>query len=536
MDEPADPTPRPTARRRRSPVFRTPSVRYETVRNLVLGVIFAGVFALGLWLTPRLARPEPTAVVDDTAPVATTSTTAPDAGAEGSGRFEPTTLDPSYQWVGSREEIVTPPSTARVVAVALGGQPATGAELAPYALLQAAPLGVGPAPAFDPDALPNEPVPLDDARTALVFEVADDPVIRVSWLTPEGRRMELAGRGVTRDQLLEIAAATTVVEPPPVAPGEEPPPPAVEVLRTAGLEVLAAGPLPRAEYARLSDNYVVTGDDSGRAVTVTHVRGAEGLRPELFALDPVSRLVDVRGTTGLYAGPLWWVERDGLVLEVTWVGATVGEVVELADGLTELTVDQLNRRRPPVFDQVTVEPGTPGPEPVFDAPGLGVGLALDPTAIEGEAPRSDGQLAGPVRGVGRLQGTDIDLFRWDRGDGVYVECAGAVGTGMDVIFCLDEEDVVGGGRLLGIHAVTEGPAAGSRLHVYRVPPEASVVSATVAGEVRWQRPVDGVAAFLVPGQELLDVTVFDAEGAELDLARVSAAARTAAEDDDATDE
>jgi hypothetical protein len=510
----------PSSTPRRPPFFRSRSVRFEFFRNLAFGGIFLVVLVGSIWLLPRVAKPDQEVqATEDTAPE-TTLAPVDDPGAEGSGRYQPTTLSAEHIWTGSREEVIPADPAARVAAVALGRVGADGVNLDAIAVLKAAELGATPSAAFDPDALPSEPVELVEGLTGQLFQRAEDPVIRIAWVTEAGRRLELATRGISLGEAVQIAGSTVVIEPPPVAPGEPPGVPNLNVLQQAGLDLLAGGALPTGETTRVTDNFAVPGSTAG-SISVTHVQPAGGFEPYYDAVEPTTSLVRVGDHVAVWDGALRWEQDDDLVLEVSGVGASVGELADIAAGLEELTVNQLNSRRPPTLDVIPTTDGRPGPSPAFDLAPLGARNALDVGAVENDPP-PPGQLVGPVRIVGRLEGSDIDLYHWDRGDGVYAECVGANGTGIEAVFCLSDGTALNGAHELGAYAITDGPLAGSRLMVFRVASRVAVVSAAPGGVALWQQPVDGVAAFVVPGQDRLTVTAYDVDGAPVRTAPLPA--------------
>lgn len=155
----------------------------------------------------------------------------------------------------------------------------------------------------------------------------------------------------------------------------------------------------------------------------------------------------------------------------------------------------------------TVE-ATLGPEPRFDpAEAFGAeevsllppGGELRPQIpVDGE--RDIGAPSGEVAAVGRVPGTEREVFRWESTDDQI--CVQVVAVDFDSASCTDEpaggaspDDVNDGpGVFWTTHADAETGAT-QVLAVWRVPEESSFVVFVAGEEVMWQRPRGEVVAF-----------------------------------------
>ncbi len=415
-----------------------------------------------------------------------------------------------------------PPPPPEVVEGAPGGDPPVDDPLAEQGPQDPAanPVAVDPAadpgpdeatadPAVDDPAAVEGPVgePAGSAEDGSVEGAATDPAVTDSDVTAEGADGEGAdGEGADGEGAEGEGAEGEGAE----VPAE---PLVVTVGAPGALEVLSEGPVTEAERQSVIDNFAVPGQAEG-ALTVTHISGARDLDPvALAALGGGARLVEVRGTTGVFDGDLIWRERDDLVIELAGQGYSELELLEAADGLFELSPEGLNRRRPPAEEVELVGP-TAAPDAEFDVEAAGRPVELV-DGVTSDPPFIAGQVVGPVVEVGRIDGTQIDVFTWQRGDGAYRECVGVVGPGVEQVRCLAEEDRVDGPTRVGVVDVEEGLLAGGRVQLYRVPGATSIATAEIAGETVRQRPRQAVAAFAAPDRAPVTVRALDVAGGEI---------------------
>lgn len=161
-------------------------------------------------------------------------------------------------------------------------------------------------------------------------------------------------------------------------------------------------------------------------------------------------------------------------------------------------------------ESISVVEATPGPEPRFDpAEAFGAeevsllppGGELRPQIpLDGE--RDIGAPSGEVAAVGRVPGTEREVFRWESTDDEI--CVQVVAVDFDSASCTGEpaggaspEDVnEGPGVFWTTHADIETGTT-QVLAVWRVPEETSVVVFVVGEEVMWQRPREEVVVFVL---------------------------------------
>lgn len=524
--------------RRQRPVdYQTRYIRFEFLRNLVALAAGGAVLVGAIWLLPRVVF----ASEDDAEVPVSIVPEEEEADTEafvGSGRYQPTTLSVEHEWIGSLEETSTPTLAEIETRVVLATRRSSGALDPSFVVEVSSTNSLTPREFDAAQGLPFDEQELGE-RTVLVSQAEGDPLARVAWTESSGRQVWVSSRGLSIDDVLAVASGVTVFDPvvatDPEAPdgegdaGEEEgeaetapetivvaeaAPPQVLFSSRGGLDLLLDTSVDEGEQITVRDNFAIPGRSEG-AVTVTHLTGSEAFDAvHEAALSPTARLVRLRGTDAVVDGSVRWRESVDLVLEVDGQGYTDRELIEIAEGLSEISDDALNQRRPPIAEIRVVDTATPAPEPAFDTTALGRRVELS-NAVENSPPFPAGQLVGPVVAVGRLEGTEVDVFTWQRGDGLFRECIGLVGTGVEQVLCLTDDDAVSGPVRVGVAPIDAGLFVGGRLLVYRVPGRVSVVSAVVSGEAVQQRPVEGIAVFLANDFSDIEVTAFAADGTEV---------------------
>ncbi|MEM9033457.1 MAG: hypothetical protein AAGD18_02595 [Actinomycetota bacterium] len=521
-------------RRQRPLDYETRYIRFEFFRNLFALAAGGAVLVGAIWLLPRVVFTSD----DETEGPALTAPEEDEVEEVvfvGSGRYQPTTLSIEHEWIGSREETTAPDLAEIDARVVLATRGSSGA-LDPAFVVEVSAVGSLVPREFDPaQGLPFEQQEVGE-RTFLVSQAEGDPVQRVAWTEPSGRQVWVSARGLSLDAVLDLASGITIFDPvvaaeeaaaaaaeagettdedaPPTTLSPEGSVPQVLFSSRGGLDLLLETPVEQGEIISVRDNFAVPGRAEG-AVSITHLTGAGEFDPLLeAALSPTARLVRLRDTDAVVDAGVRWRENEDLVIEIEGQGYTDRELVEIAERLVEISEDALNERRPPIAEIRVVDTATPAPEPQFDTGALGNRVELS-NAVESAPPFPAGQLVGPVVAVGRLEGTEIDVFAWQRGDGQFRECVGLVGPGVEQVLCLTDDDAVNGPVRVGVAPIDAGLFIGGRLHVYRVPGRVSVVSAIVAGEAVQQRPIEGIVVFLARDFADIRVTAFEADSTEV---------------------
>lgn len=155
----------------------------------------------------------------------------------------------------------------------------------------------------------------------------------------------------------------------------------------------------------------------------------------------------------------------------------------------------------------------PGPEPRFDTSGLGEEVRLLP--IDVRTPPWDLQLDGVVTVIGRVEGTDVEVYL-DTGESL---CVWFIGARLAEARC-SLSDPAESGFSSPAYAVMRGGLAGEArqaIVMWRVPDGTSVVALDAGSVARWQRPVGGHVFFVLDGATptglgLANVTAYDTAG------------------------
>ena len=188
-------------------------------------------------------------------------------------------------------------------------------------------------------------------------------------------------------------------------------------------------------------------------------------------------------------------------------------------GTTERFLSEWTRSHDSLRADRCVLPGRVGPEPRFDASGLGTEQRLRPGELSADVSlpvaRPERRVDGyPHIHLGRIGTTDAHAFlnwQYDRLRRP-VACVGTT--------CSTDEAVAS--RFGGLGVGSGSGLEGSQMFLdVWVAPEASVVAVAIDGEpVVWQRPVSRTASFIIddyqPGPVVAyQVTVFDRDGTRI---------------------
>ena len=162
----------------------------------------------------------------------------------------------------------------------------------------------------------------------------------------------------------------------------------------------------------------------------------------------------------------------------------------------------------------------PGPEPRFDTSGLGEEVRLLP--IDVRIPPWDLQLNGVVTVIGRVEGTDVDIYL-DTGESL---CVWFIGARLAESRCSFSNPAESGFSSPAYAVMRGGLPEGARqaIVMWRVPDGTSVVALDAGSVAHWQRPtatltgsVGGHVFFVVDGATptglgLANVTAYDTAG------------------------
>jgi hypothetical protein len=142
--------------------------------------------------------------------------------------------------------------------------------------------------------------------------------------------------------------------------------------------------------------------------------------------------------------------------------------------------------------------GTPAPKPRFSTADLGTEIPLLPVS-PAIRPDVGPDAVGDVIAVGRIGAEDIEVFTWGiASDGITGACTHVVGGGSRGTACSSDMRAPSGHTPYAFpYRGSDGPT--STVVTWRVPEQTSVVGLEVGDLRLWQRPVGGVAAFLVDG-------------------------------------
>lgn len=484
--------------------------RWERLRDLSAAVVAVLVMIGGYWVVRTYA-------VADDAESEPAAEAPPETEPEEvdpltqSKRFEPTGLPEDFEFVGSTPGTVV--GEAGVEYTLIYGELADQGDRYERLLrIDLAPSADFVPADFDAFQLPFRILDDVDGVQVGLLKSADQPWDRVTWVDENSRRILVRARGLSEDQLLSLVTGVEVIVT-PTAEGGTSDRASLALAERFGLEPLYADARDTEEVLVVTDTYAVP-TESEEAVSISVYEPEHPVHPMLTAHDPRVRFEDVGGRTAAVQDEfIRWVHRDGLGILIAASGRSRGELVSLARSVRELSVDELNRRRPPVIDLSDVSEPTPGPAPEFEASGLGQELSID-SPVGDSRPPVNGQVAGAIVGVGRLDGTDLDIYWWRRRDGAYDECVGVVGTGVSGVLCALDEDILGV-TPLGSLPINVGPGAGGRMHLWKVPGETAVVSVTIGGTDFRQRPREGVAAFVSGTDEIVTLRAYDATGSRV---------------------
>jgi hypothetical protein len=160
--------------------------------------------------------------------------------------------------------------------------------------------------------------------------------------------------------------------------------------------------------------------------------------------------------------------------------------------------------------------GEPAPEPEFSTADLGTEVPLLPSSGAVE-PEVGPDAVGDVVAVGRVAGSDLEVFAWR------IEAGGIEGGCTQVVGAGTRETTCSAGRSEPTLQVPYAfpYRAVSTVVTWRVPEGTSVAALEVEGLSLWQRPVGGVAAFVVD-RAAFDVAFLGAWGAHgEDLGRIA---------------
>lgn len=177
---------------------------------------------------------------------------------------------------------------------------------------------------------------------------------------------------------------------------------------------------------------------------------------------------------------------------------------------------------------VPVVDGATSPEPGFDMTQFGREIPLRPSAGQLQPEIRSGTLDGDAVAVGQIEGTDLEVFKWDTVDGE--TCVQVVGPRFRDTQCstepaggLDPSDPLDGPEPF-VTIRDDGAGDNEVIGVWRVPENTSVVGglSIVGGSTDtedrfWQRPVSGVSAFVF-GSDTSRVTLEAADVERLPLA------------------
>lgn len=506
-------------------------IRFETLRDIVAVVFALALIAVSIrWALPRYLIPEGesltiSAKVEELGALVDEETTS----SNGSGRFQPTTLPDDYVFVGSLSATQAAEVTDSDYTILLGQRNIRADAFESILRIDLAEIDSPPPLVFDEKtALPFEEIVIGESSGKFLAAL-DQPFDLLTWTTSSGRTVYVRSRGVSLADLVTVAEGLIIFEPFVAEVSED----AAEedtttsqqlsdvagvtarATFTAGMTVILSETLNSLESQVTIDTFAVPGT-TARPVIVTSLRPRRDFYPELDAIDEKVRLLPVRDTEAVFSdtGLLRWREQDGLILELSAEGYSRSELVQMANELRELSIDQLNSRVRPVVDIDETVIATPSPTPSFDDSGLGAIYGLEQPVGELRPP-VNGQLSGAIVALGRLEGSDIDAFYWRRSDSDIAYCVGIAGADAKAVFCVLDEDLSQPLARMGSFDVLEGAFAGQRIHVWRVPVASAVVTFNIAGESRRQYPQEGIVAFLAPLGEYVSVKAYDSEGTRI---------------------
>ncbi len=505
-------------------------IRFETVRDILAVALALGLIIVALqWALPKYLIEEGGAYTVSEKEAETEEFVEVVVDPDGSGRFQPTSLNDGYVFAGSLSVQQESESQDSDFTILLGNRNAAGDGFASLVQIDLATKFTPPPVAFDPgQELPFEQVQFGE-RSGRYLSTEEQPYDFLTWVE-NNRDIYIQSRGVSQADLFAIAEGLLIFEPVEVeeeeAPddGAEHPEAAEDVFVlgvtarasvTAGLEPVLSESISKGESTVTIDTYAVPGS-AAAPVTVSSSTLRDDFRPEFDAMDPLVSLISLRATESSYfqSGLLRWRERDGLVIELSAEGFSRSELVVMANTLTELTEGQVNQRVRPTVDPEETIIATPAPAPGFDDSTLGTLYALA-QPVGTERPPVNGQVPGAIIALGTIEGSDLSGFYWRRTDEDYAYCVGIAGFDMDAVFCVRDAELDLTLARMGSFDILTGMSAGQRLHVWRVPPGTSVASFTVDGVARRQYPQQGIVAFLAPVGEYVEVRATDVDGGRL---------------------
>lgn len=216
-----------------------------------------------------------------------------------------------------------------------------------------------------------------------------------------------------------------------------------------------------------------------RSLVVELVESSPQPRPAATVLPGASR---GRGAVTLRSGLGRMAVVAGLVLLAGVGGALIGR----------------NLLPPPEVSAPPVVDGIPAPEPGFSTAGLGEEVRL----LQGSGdvlPEIDpGTLDGDVVAVGRVEGTDIEVFTYLTTGPPAMSCVRVIGSQVGSSWCTFPVDEPAEPSIEAPLTVARTDATGEPLDVvavWRVPEGTSIVTVEAGDRRLWQRPVAGLAAF-----------------------------------------
>lgn len=199
--------------------------------------------------------------------------------------------------------------------------------------------------------------------------------------------------------------------------------------------------------------------------------------------------------------------RSGLARMFAWA------MVVLVVGLAGVWIGR-NLVPADMAAEMPILAGTPAPEPGFDPSPLGEQVRLLPSSGGVQPDIIPGTLDGDVVAVGRIEGTDLEVFIWNTTDPENGTCLQVVGFRARHATCA--------GRF-GDEPKSTSPVVFPRLDqgtgeaidvvvVWEVPEGTSIVAATAGDTGLWQRPNAGVVAFILdPDTRSVILTALDTD-------------------------